>query len=290
MAHFSIIDLIKYIILGLVQGITEMLPISSSGHVAIAEQLLGIRSEEEIFFLVLINLGSFVALMIHFRKMILRLIRNFLLYIFKRETREETKTDFHYCLKIVLASIPIGITGYFLADSLNSLLYNYPLVIVGVGLLATGTLLYTVRNASYSNGRQEITYQDAAIIGLGQMFAPIPGLSRNGVTISSGLYRKLSMETMLNFSFMLYIPVSLGSILKSFLELVSDPAGFNPGFDTQNTWYFLYYFVAMAVSFMATMYALKYVYGLFRRGKLILFSIYTLILGMVVFIAGIALL
>ncbi|HRY77154.1 MAG TPA: undecaprenyl-diphosphate phosphatase [Candidatus Izemoplasmatales bacterium] len=277
---------LEYIILGIVQGITEVLPISSSGHVTIAQQLMGINTDEGILFLILVNIGSLVAILFHFRKFLARLIKNFLSYLFRPSTRQETKEDWLYGWKVVLASLPIGIVGFFFNHSINLILADYPLVLVGLGLLITGTALYLVRNKSYVNGRQTITFRDAAVIGLGQMFAPIPGLSRSGITTSSGLMRKLSMETVLIFSFMLYIPVSVGSMLKYGIDYLQSPATFSWGFDVNNGWFYAYYVVAAAFSFFATLFSIKYIFIWFRRGKLVLFSIYTLVLGTISLFVG----
>jgi undecaprenyl-diphosphatase len=277
---------IEYIILGIVQGITEVLPISSSGHVTIAQQLMGIDTDEGILFLILVNIGSLVAILYHFRKFLLRLVKNFFSYLFKPSTRSETRTDWLYGWKVALASVPIGIVGLFFNDSIDLILADYPLVLVGIGLLITGTFLYLVRNNSYVNGRQSITFRDAAVIGLGQMFAPIPGLSRSGITTSSGLMRKLSMETVLIFPFMLYIPVSVGSMLKYGIDYFQSPSTFSWGFDVNNGWFYAYYVVAAAFSFFATLFSLKFIFIWFRRGKLIWFSLYTLALGTISLFIG----
>jgi undecaprenyl-diphosphatase len=279
---------LKYILLGIVQGITEVLPISSSGHVTIAQIMMRIEMDEGILFLVVINLGSMVAIVWHFRKFIFRLIKNFVLYIFKPSSRPLTTEDFLYCLKIALASVPIGLTGFLLDDLISSVHDQYPLLIVGIGLLITGTFLFLVRNASYVNSRQKITFRDAMVIGFGQMFAPVPGLSRSGITTSSGLLRKLSMETVLVFSFMLYIPVSLGSVLKNFMEWGISPTTFDWGFDPHDGWSYLYYLSATVFSYFATRFSIKYVFVWFRRGKLIIFSIYTFVLGLIVLLLGLS--
>lgn len=281
-------NFIKYILLGIIQGLTEVLPISSSGHVTIAQTLLGVDTDSGILFLILINIGSLIAVLIHFRKLLIRLVRNFFLFIFHPVTREVTREDYLYCWKIVIASVPIGLTGFFLNDAINAILNRYPLVVVGIGLLGTGTLLYLVRNASYVNGRQQITFRDAVNIGIGQAFAPLPGFSRSGVTTTSGLMQKLSMETALVFSFMLYIPVSLGSTFKYLLEFLLSPSSFNWGFDPSFGWTYLFYIVATFASFLATVFSLKYIFVWFRRGKLIYFSLYTLALGLICMFAGLA--
>lgn len=276
----TLIDLIKYIILGIVQGITEVLPVSSSGHVAIFQLIFGIDTDQGILFLILINVGSLFALLIHFRKTLVRLVRNFFLYIFKKDSREKTEEDYLYCWKIVVASIPAGVAGFGFSGIISDFYTENMLLVVGLGLLLTATLLFLVRDKSFVNGKQTVSFRDAITIGVGQMFAIVPGLSRSGVTTTAGLVRKLSMETSLVFSFMLYIPVSVGSFLKYLVEWAQDPAGFDLGFDAANGLQYLYYLFALIASFAATMFSLKFVFKLFRKGQLIYFSIYTFCLGL----------
>ncbi len=282
--EFSFLELLKYIFLGVIQGITEVLPISSSGHVAIAQTLFSLETDQGMLFLILVNVGSLVAIVIHFRKKIGTVIQSFLSYVFKPSTRSETADGYHYALKIVVASIPLGIIGLTLKSTIEDVYDMYKMIIVGLGLLVTATALYLVRNSSYKNGRQEVSYRDAMYIGFGQMFAVLPGLSRSGITTSSGLGRKLSMETVLVFSFMIYIPASLGSSLYYALEIVNDPAKL--GFDPSNLNQYLYYGLALAASLVATRFSLKFIFRLFRAGKLVIFSAYTFVLGMIAFVAG----
>ncbi|MFA5006185.1 MAG: undecaprenyl-diphosphate phosphatase [Candidatus Izemoplasmatales bacterium] len=281
---FSVLDLLKYILLGIVQGITEVLPISSSGHVAIAQTLFSIDTDQGMLFLIVVNVGSLVAIVIHFRKTIGRLIVGFVRYVIRPADRALYASEFHYCMKIALASIPLGLIGLTLKSRIETVYAEFPMIIVGLGLLATATALYLVRNASYHNGRQEVTYRDATYIGLAQMFAILPGLSRSGSTTSSALGRKLSMETALIFSFMIYIPASIGSSLYYGLEIAADPTTL--GFDPGDVHQYLYYAVALAASLIATRFSLKFIFRLFRAGKLVYFSVYTFVLGMVAFIAG----
>jgi len=282
--EFSFLELLKYIFLGVIQGITEVLPISSSGHVAIAQTLFSLETDQGMLFLILVNVGSLIAIVIHFRKKIGIVIRSFLLYVFRPSTRSENADGFHYAMKIVVASIPLGLIGLTLKSTIENVYDMYKMIIVGLGLLVTATALYLVRNSSYKNGRQEVSYRDAMYIGFGQMFAVLPGLSRSGITTSSGLGRKLSMETVLVFSFMIYIPASFGSSLYYALEIVNDPA--NLGFDPSNFNQYLYYGLALLASLVATRFSLKFIFRLFRAGKLVIFSAYTFVLGMIAFVAG----
>ncbi|MFH0993377.1 MAG: undecaprenyl-diphosphate phosphatase [bacterium] len=281
----SIPELLKYIILGIIQGITEVLPISSSGHVAIAQELFSLQSDQGMLFLILVNIGSLLAVIYHFRRKVGALLSGFLRYIFRPSSREQTSDDFHYCLKIVVASIPLGIIGLTLNNIIKVQYASHALLMVGVGLLVTATCLYLVKDASAVNGRQYITYKDALYIGIGQMFAVMPGLSRSGITTSTALGRKMSMETALVFSFMMYIPASIGSSIKYIWDITQDPGmlGFDPASFSQ----YLYYFLALVASAFATLFSLKFIFRLFRRGRLVVFSIYTFVLGMIALITGV---
>jgi undecaprenyl-diphosphatase len=282
---FRFIELLKYILLGLIQGITEVLPISSSGHVAIAQALFSLETDEGMLFLILVNIGSLIAIVIHFRKHIGNVIAGFLKYTFVPSSRKETAEPFHYGMKIAVASIPLGIAGLTLRTTIETYYDRYPLVIVGLGLLVTATALYFVRNSSYTNGRQVVNYRDAMYVGLGQMFAIMPGLSRSGITTASGLARKLSMETTLIFS---YVPASIGSSLYYGWQIIMDPNTL--GFDPTNASLYIYYVAALLASLVATRFSLKFIFRLFRGGKLIYFSVYTFILGIVALMYGIAVL
>jgi len=283
----SFIELMKYIFLGIVQGITEVLPISSSGHVAIFQQILNIRANEGMLFLILVNLGSFVAIVFHFRRLILKLIKCFFAYLFGNRTDEETQEGFRYVLKILIATIPAGILGYYTATSIDLLYQDHYLIIVGTGLLLTATALFIVRNAAFVNGRQTVTYKDAIFMGMFQSLAIFPGLSRSGITTSAGLYRKMSMETTLNFSFMMYIPISIGSVIKYLTVLIADPNSELLSINWQLPTQIIYYGAAMIASILATIFALKFMYRLFREGRLMGFSAYTFILGTIALLTGI---
>lgn len=284
----SIIELIKYILLGFIQGVTEVLPISSSGHVAIFQQLLNLKTDEGLLFLVLINVGSLVAIFIHFHKMLISIFTNCIDFIFRPSTREDTKEGFAYAIKIIIGIIPSAFIGYFLSHSVDVLYQEHYLLMVGAGLLFTSTVLYLVRNKSFVNGRQTVTYQDTLFIGIFQSLAILPGISRSGVTTSSGLFRKMSMETSLNFSFMLYIPLSIGSFIRYLVIINNSTQLSDLGIDPTNSYQIFYYIAAMITSIFATIFALKVMFRLFRKGKLLPFALYTFFVGLIVFILGLS--
>lgn len=167
------------ILLGIVQGITEFLPVSSSGHLQIAKELLGVQLEENLTFDVLLHAGTVLSTLVVLRREIFRLLRG----LFARRFNEEKS----YVLKLLLSMIPIGIVGLLLMDRLNALLSSPAiLAVVGAMLLLTAALLAF---AYYARPRQKqtISYRDAFLIGVAQAAAAMPGLSRSGATIATGL-------------------------------------------------------------------------------------------------------
>ncbi|MBN2504310.1 MAG: undecaprenyl-diphosphate phosphatase [Bacilli bacterium] len=281
------LELLKYFFLGVIQGFTEVLPVSSSGHVAIFQELLRIKADEGLLFLALVNLGSLIAIVWHFRRFIKRLISGFFQFVFIKESRFLTREDFSYTLKIIIATLPTAIFGLMLSSQIEILYQQYALIIVGFGLLVTSTFLYIVRNGANKNTAQKLTYKDALVIGLLQPFSILPGLSRSGITTASGLSRKASMDTALTFSFMLYLPLSLASMFLFVCRWIQAPGSEALGFDATNIYQYVYYFIAFSASIIATKIALKYVFRLFKQGKLVYFAGYTLVLGVIAFIAGI---
>ena len=282
----SFIELLKYIFLGIVQGVTEVLPVSSSGHVAIFQQILNIKADEGLLFLILVNVGSLLAIIYYFRKFIYRLFSNFFYYLFVPSSRVDTEEGFHYVLKIAAATIPGSLIGYFLATTVDAIYQDHYLIMAGAGLIMTATVLYIVRNASYVNGRQTISYKDAIFIGIFQAFAILPGLSRSGITTSAGLRRKMSMETSLNFSFMLYIPLSIGSFMNYLIIVLDSPDLTTLGIDPTKPYQIFYYIAALIASFFTTRFALKFMFKLYREGRLLPFAIYTFALGVIAFMVG----
>ncbi len=279
-------NIIKYLFLGMVQGLTEVLPVSSSGHVVISQEFFGI-ADEGLLFLTLINLGSFIAILFHFRELIFGIIKDFIIYIFRPKTREKTQQGFEYALKIAIATIPAGIAGLLLASRIDDFYQDIRLIVVGVGLLLTATFLFAVRFAPNRHVNQEIRYKDAIVIGLIQAVGILPGFSRSGLTTSTGLARKRSMDTALKFSFMLYLPLSLGSSLQYVIKWINDPsdiASIEPGMIAYKI---VFYIVAFIASLITTRFALKHVFRLFRRGKLVYFAFYTAFVGMIALFVGV---
>ena len=266
----NFIELLKYIILGIVQGFTEPIPVSSSGHVFILKKLMGITTND-LNFEIVVNFGSLLAILLIYKEDIIRLIKNFFKYF--KVKNDETKKDFKYCWLIVLGSIPVGIVGFLWKDQIETALNNVK--IVGISFLLTSLFLFLVRNIKGVKKDKNLSWKDALVVGLTQVVAVIPGISRSGSTLIGGLFRDLDRDTALRYSFMLYIPVSLGTTLLGFKNLL----------EMRNIHdLVLPYGLGFIASFIVSFFTLRWFIGVVKKGNLKYFSIYTLILGLLILI------
>ena len=203
-------SIIEAIILGIVQGLTEFLPVSSSGHLQIAKALLGVEIEENLVFDVTLHAATVLSTIVILWSEVKRL----LVGVFSRHFNQEQA----YVLKLILSMIPIGIVGFAFKEQLNAMLDSpYILTIVGAMLLLTAALLSF---AYYARPRQKetISYRDAFIIGLSQAVAAMPGLSRSGTTIATGILLGNKKTAVAQFSFLMVLAPILGEML---LEIAS---------------------------------------------------------------------
>ena len=255
--------IIESIILGAVQGLTEFLPVSSSGHLQIAKALLGVEIEENLAFDTTLHAATVLSTIVILWPEIKRLISG----VFSRHFNDEQA----YVLKILLSMIPIGIVGFALKDYLDAMLNSpYILTIVGAMLLLTAALLAF---AYYARPREkkQISYPDAFIIGVAQAVAAMPGLSRSGSTIATGLLLGNKKESMAQFSFLMVLAPILGEMLLNIVkgEVVFASIGVVP---------MLAGFVA---AFAVGCLACKFMIGVVKRGKLIWFALYCAAAGVV---------
>lgn len=265
----NIIFLIKCVVLGIVQGLTEPLPISSSGHVVIIGNLIGAKDlVDEIDFSILLNFGSLIAILIIFRKEIIDLIVGTFKYIFKKD--KTCVNSFKYVMMMIIATIPAGLIGLLLKDFIDEVLGNYP-KIIGISLLVTAFFLFLIKDFKGKKKSKDITVIDSIVVGLCQAVALLPGISRSGATITGGLFRKLDRETAFKFSFMLYIPISLAT-------LVLDIKDFN----FSNTAVLIPYIIATIIAGILTYVATKLFKNMVIKGKLMYFVIYCILVGTVV--------
>ena len=212
--------ILKAVILGLVQGLTEFLPVSSSAHLVFVQHLLGF-TEPLLFFDVLLHVGTLIALFVYFAGDLAHLLRDsgyaFFYLLRRKPLREifEIAPHSRWAFGILLASIPTGLMGFFFKDWFESLFGS--LTAVGIALLGTTLILwFTRRFQAGEKGIEKCGPWDFLVIGTIQGVAIIPGISRSGSTIAAGLFRGLDRETAFRFSFLLAIPAILGA---AFLEL-----------------------------------------------------------------------
>lgn len=266
------INYITYLILGIIQGITEPLPISSSGHIYLFKNLFNTNMFNSLNFEIISNFGSFIAIFIIFWPDIKKLLISFFTFIFKKEKRKEHSNNFKYCLYIIVSTIPVGITGLLLKDKLESL---YSLKGLALAFLLTAISLFIVKNIKGDKDDNDITFKDAIIIGLFQMITIIPGISRSGTVLVACLLCNLKRETALKYTFMLYFPVSVATILLGAKDLASTNE-----LSTLIGPYLLGMFAAMIVTYISY----KWLSKLVKNGKLWKFSIYCLLLSIFIFI------
>ncbi|MFO7968651.1 MAG: undecaprenyl-diphosphate phosphatase [Bacillota bacterium] len=277
-------ELLKHIIFGFIQGLFEVLPISSSGQVSFMQNVLNADISTTTFFLVIINFGSLIAIIIFLRKTIINILKGLYRYFIKKDRNKETKENYEFAINILIAIIPIGIVG-IIWGQIDYLFEDHLLIIIGLGSLFTATVLYSARSKTDMFTETKPTYKKSLYIGLVQVLAIIPGVSRLAITTTSGINKKLSYETALNFSLLLFIPISLGTI---FLAIVEGFIDINNllDFDISNIYVYINYFVSMIVSFITTYYALKLIYKITRTGKFKLFYFYNFIFGIIALIIG----
>ena len=264
--------LIKYIVLGIIQGITEPLPISSSGHIFIIKQLFNTNIFNDLNFEIFVNFASFIAILFIFWKDVVKLLRGFFKYIFNSKERNKYKNEFVYSLMIIIGSIPVGILGILFKDTIeNTLTKTW---IVGIMFIITAIALLLVRNINGEKKDFDITIKDALIIGLFQGAALFPGLSRSGMVLVGCLLCKLNRESSLKYTFMLYFPVSVATMLLGVKDILEVGISVN----------IMYYIVGMIFSFIFTLLTYRILSNMVKSGKLWKFSIYLIIIGIFVLI------
>ena len=258
---------IKYIILGIIQGITEPLPISSSGHLLIFRELFNTNMFNDFNYEIIVNFGSFMAIFMIFWQDIKKILKGTLNYLLKRN-RNLYKDDFKYFINIIISSIPVGIIGLILKSKIEKF---SKINMVGISLLITALVLLLVKKTNGLKKDNEITKKNAFIIGIFQMFALIPGLSRSGMTLAGCLLNNLDRDTSLKYTFMLYFPVSLASFFLSLIDLTK--SGLEETLIAP-------YLSGLLASFIVTYFTFNWLSKLVKNNSLWKFSIYCIILGL----------
>ena len=263
------------LILGLLQGLTEYLPVSSSGHLAIGSHILGIKSEANLMFTVAVHVATVLSTLVVLGGEIFRLVRGtFGPLNAGASGLNRLNTDQRYMLNILVSMIPIFVVGIFFKDTVESI-FGQGLLVVGCCLLVTaGLLAYSY--LSKPRQKESISLLDAFIIGVAQAVAVLPGLSRSGSTIATGLILGNNKAHMAQFSFLMVIPPILGEALLDTIEVAKK--GFSAAFGDLSVMALVVGFVAAFVSGIA---ACKWMIGIVRRGKLIYFAYYCVAVGAV---------
>jgi len=255
------------LILGIVQGLTEYLPVSSSGHLAIASNFFGINGEDSLMFTVAVHVATVLSTLVMLWKEIDWILKG----LFKFEMNAETK----YALNILVSMIPVGIVGLFFKDKVEEA-FGSGLLVVGVMLLVTAVLLIF---SYYARPRQKerLSLRDAFVIGLAQACAVMPGLSRSGSTIATGLMLGNKKEMLAQFSFLMVIPPILGEALLDILKAVK-------GEDVMGGVGMLPLCVGFMAAFISGCFACKLMINIVKKGKLVYFGIYCAIVGLAIMI------
>lgn len=277
------------VLLGLIQGLTEFLPVSSSGHLEIGKALLGVETSDDLLFTTMVHAATVLSTILVFHKQIWDLLKGFFTGFKDWKIVKDEKgcrylscndqTD--YLLKIALSMIPILIVGVFFKDQVEGLFGS--IYVVGAALVATAMLLFFSDYASrpgrksifpaneYRNG---LSYWQAFAVGLGQAFAVIPGLSRSGTTISTGLICGVRRESMAQFSFLMVLVPILG---ETFLEIVGGEFG-------ASSVGALPLVLGFISAFLSGLFACKVMIALVKKAKLSWFALYCLVAAACIFI------
>ena len=262
-------DWLQALILGIIQGLTEYLPVSSSGHLAIGSYLFGLQDSDNLMFTVLVHVATILSTFVILWSEIDWILKG----LFKFKMNDETK----YFINILISMIPVGIVGVFFKDYVEEV-FGSGLLIVGIMLLVTAALL-TFSYYAKPRIKQNISWKDALIIGIAQACAVMPGLSRSGSTIATGLLLGNKKESLAQFSFLMVIPPILGEALLDVMKMMK-------GEDVFGSISTLPLMVGFLAAFISGCIACKWMISIVKRGKLSYFGIYCAIVGAVTIICS----
>ncbi|MFV0425250.1 MAG: undecaprenyl-diphosphate phosphatase [Bacilli bacterium] len=257
---------IEAIILGLLQGITEPLPISSSGHLELLQEFMKIDNTD-LTYEVFLNFGSLMAIIILYRKLLKKIFSNTIKYLKTKEIKY--KNDFKYFYLVFFASIPAAIIGFTLEDFIEKYFTNG--YTTGAMLIVTAIFLFLIRNF---NGKKEIAdmkISDALFIGGAQSVALLPGISRSGATIVGSMFKDLKRSVAFDFSFLMYIPISLGVFFSKIGDISLN----------ENS---MKMFIGTLIAFIVTFFTTKWFKNIVVNGKIVYFSYYCMIVGIIALI------
>jgi len=255
-------DAAEALVLGMVQGLTEWLPVSSSGHLVIAQELLGLPAGENLLFDLVVHLGTIFAVCVFFRKELLRILSSLLMRRAGRGPQENALRLLGFLL--LVGTVPAAIVGILLTDVIEDI---FDLPLVGAALMVNAVILLVSERVGSKGARKSAGLLDAVVIGCFQAVAIIPGISRSGSTISGGMLRGLERETAATFSFLLSVPILVGAFAYGLVAL--------DAYDTQPVEFLLGFLAAFLLGLASIEYLLKAV----RSGKLWVFAVYCVLAG-----------
>lgn len=250
------------LVLGLLQGLTEFLPVSSSGHLEIGQVLFGTAGEENLTFAIVVHAATVLSTIV--------ILWNEITLLFKGTfTTKAWNPEKTYIAKLIVSMIPVFIVGVFFKDAVESFFGN-GLLLVGICLFVTALLLAFAYFAK-PRQRNEISYIDAFIIGLSQAVAVLPGLSRSGTTIATGLLLGNKKENMAQFSFLMVLVPILGEAFLEFINLTKEgaPIGIS----------YMSLIIGFIAAFVSGCIACRFMINIVKKGKLIYFAVYCVIVG-----------
>jgi len=263
-------NFIESLVLGIIQGLTEFLPVSSSGHLVIFQHLFGISSND-IAFEIVVHLGTLMSVFVVYYSDIMQMIKSFFGGIAKPKVSYETDYHFKLAILIILGTIPAVIAGLFFKDFFESIFHNTKLV--GVTLMITAGILFSTK--FFTNGGKKLKAGNSFLIGIGQALAIFPGISRSGTTISTSLILGISKEEAAKYSFLLSIPAILGAAVLELKDFVGT------GIDMHQLGILVTGFLG---SFIVGYFAIRFLLSLIQKGKFHWFAPYCLLLSILVLI------
>lgn len=272
-------DSLQALLLGLLQGLTEYLPVSSSGHLAIGASLFGIEGEESLAFTIVVHVATVLSTLVILWREIAWVLRGLWNQMTLKTHAEGCSScaglnpETRYALNILISMVPVGIVGLFFKDEVEQV-FGSGLTVVGVMLLVTSALLI-FSHVAKPRQRESISPLHAFVIGLGQALAVMPGLSRSGTTIATGLLLGNKKESMAQFSFLMVIPPILGEALLDILKAMK-------GDEVFGNIEVLPLVVGFMAAFLSGCAACRWMINIVRRGKLVYFGIYCAVVALLV--------
>ncbi len=257
-------DALTAVLLGIVQGITEWLPVSSSAHLAIAQELLGLDAGENLLFDLAVHMGTLLAVCVFFRKELGRIV---LALLRPGDKGADSKALRTLGILLLLGTIPVAVVGLLLSDRAEDI---FTLPLIGAALVVNAVVLLMAERSSKQARRKDVSARDALVAGMMQAASIVPGISRSGSTLSGGMFSGLEREAAATFAFLLSVPALLGAFAYGFATLEKYD------FDLAST------VLGAAVAFAAGFVSIGYLLKAVKAGKLWVFSVYCAVLGVAV--------